>query len=413
MGAIYHIGRNCENHEFHPLLPSRAYVKLADLGQGELRVGKAQMTWRSYLRSKTRQAAFLWRMVLWMIVAGIALGYLVQRAGQPDTTKIVQTDRSDQAVERLKALAERGAWAQLWWAIPRVAFLRLLSPGPALLAALAGCCWLVFLWQAMRLPGGRDPRFWCAVVAIPLGMLSIWPTHFFGFWQEYAWNLQRSPQLIPGLRFFIFGVGLREELAKLLCLLPLMPVLLRVGDELTALVVSGCVGLGFAIVENAGYFASSGGSDVLGRFLTANPAHITLTGLVGLAVYRALRHPQAWGWHALGVFGVLVCAHGLYDAFIAVPVLVEYALFGTIVFALLVYQFFRELRSMRKPQGDTISLTANFLFGVSLLTAATFVYWSATVGNSIAFDMLATEATGLAVMVYLFLREMPESMVRV
>ncbi|MCH2115855.1 MAG: PrsW family intramembrane metalloprotease, partial [Pirellulales bacterium] len=330
-----------------------------------------------------------------------------------DKPKIVQTDRSDQAGERLEALAEQGAWVQLWQAIPRVAYRRLLSPGPALLAALAGCCWLAFLWQAMRLPGGRETRFWCAVVAIPLGMLSIWPTHFLILWQEYVWNLHESPQLIPGLRFFIFGVGLREEVAKLLCLLPLMPLLLRIGDELTALVVSGCVGLGFAVVENASCFAGSGGADVLGRFLTANPAHITLTGLLGLAVYRAARHPQVWGLHALGVFGTLVCVHGLYDAFILVPALREYSMFGTIVFALLVYQFFHELRAMCKPQADTISLTANFLFGVSLLTAAMFVYLSATVGTSIAFDLMAKEVISLAVMVYLFLREMPETMIRV
>ena len=88
-------------------------------------------------------------------------------------------------------------------------------------------------------------------------------------------------------------------------------------------------------------------------------------------------------------------------------------MFGTIIFALVVYQFFRELRDLRPSQGDTISLTANFLCGVALLTAASFVYLSANFGMSIAFDTLAGGVTGLAVMVYLFLREMPETMVRV
>lgn len=48
-----------------------------------------------------------------------------------------------------------------------------------------------------------------------------------------------------------------------------------------------------------------------------------------------------------------------------------------------------------------------------MLTAATFVYLSATLGMSSAFDVLAAGVTGQAVMVYLFLREMPETMVSV
>jgi len=151
----------------------------------------------------------------------------------------------------------------------------------------------------------------------------------------------------------------------------------------------------------------------MGRFLTANPFHMTLTGLIGLAIYRGLRSPKDWGPHALATFGLMVFAHGIYDAVLTIPVLVEYSIVGTIVFALVVYQFFHELRELRPTGGDTISLSANFLCGVSLLTAATFVYLSATLGCSAAFDSLASGVLGLAVMVYLFLREMPETLVRV
>jgi len=151
----------------------------------------------------------------------------------------------------------------------------------------------------------------------------------------------------------------------------------------------------------------------MGRFLTANPFHMTLTGLIGLAIYRGLRSPKAWGPHALATFGLMVFAHGIYDAVLTIPMLVEYSIVGTIVFALVVYQFFHELRELRPTGGDTISLSANFLCGVSLLTAATFVYLSATLGCGAAFDGLASGVLGLAVMVYLFLREMPETLVRV
>jgi len=381
------------------------------------------MTWRSYLQTKTRQPEFLWRMVLWILAVGVGLGFVAERVYQPDATKFEATKsdttkpeekvRGRDAWDQLESLAEQREWSQLWWALPKVAYFRADGPGPVVLAVIAGCCWFVFLWQAMKLPGLRDLQLWCALLAIPLGVLSIWPTLFWSYWQEQVWNLHESQELIPGVRYFVLSVGLREELAKLLCLLPLMPILLRLRNELTTLLVSGCVGLGFAIEENVGYFTSSAGTSTLGRFLSANPLHITLTALAGLALYRALQNPKRWGSHSLGVFGMLVFAHGLYDTFIVVPALAEYSLFGMIIFALVIYQFFRELRELRPSQGDTISLSANFLCGVSLLTAATFVYLSATLGMSVAFDSLAAGVIGQAVMVYLFLREMPETMVSV
>lgn len=310
------------------------------------------MNWRSYLKTNTRKPEFLWRLVLWILAAGIGLGFVAQRICQPESMRPAATQGEqgvggDDAWDKLESLAEQREWLRLWWAVPKVAYFRYETLGPVVLSVVAGCCWFLFLWQAMRLPGLCDLRLWCALLAIPLGALSIWPTLFGNYWQAQVWNLYESQELIPGVRYFVMSVGLREELAKLLCLLPLMPILLRIRDELTTLLVSGCVGLGFAIEENVGYFTSTWGASTLGRFLTANPFHITLTALAGLALYRALQNPRGWGSHSLGVLGMLIFAHGLYDAFVVLPTLAEYSLFGMILFALVVYQFFRELRELR------------------------------------------------------------------
>lgn len=371
------------------------------------------MTWRSYLQSRTRRPEFLWRLVIGILVAGVVIGYVAEKVWRSEQTAPEVSESLAEQVDVLDGLATEGRWLDLWWAVPKVAYRRFNHPGPIVLAAIAGVCWFVFLWQALKAPGWRDLRLWCALLALPLGCLSIWPTHFFILWQEHVWNLFDSNELIPGLRFYVLGVGLREEFAKLLCLLPLMPVLARRRDELTTLLVSACVGLGFAITENVNYFLFTGGTATVGRFLTANPFHMAATGLIGLALHRAIRNPKAWASHSLGVFGVVVIAHGLYDAFISLPSLVEYAIVSQIIFALLMYQFFHELRELRGKARDVISLSATFLAGVSIVTAAAFVYLSATVGTTSAFDLLAMSITGQAVMVYLFLREMPESMVTV
>ncbi len=371
------------------------------------------MNRRSYLRSKTRDPAFLWRMVLWIIVTGIVLGYVAQSFRQPPGVADTHSPMSQGGWAQIEQLAEQGQWWQVWKSIPSEIYPGFSHTGPFTLAIFAGCCWMAFLLQAMQIDRLGDWRLWSALVAVGLGVFSIWPTGFLIVWQEIGWGLVDSHELVPGLRYNILGVGLREELAKLFCLLLLMPILLRQRNELAALLLSACVGLGFSIEENIGYFLGSRGTAVMGRFLTANPLHITFTGLVGLAVYRGLRSPKACGPQALMMFGLMVFAHGFYDAAISIPALGDYSLLGTIVFALVVYQFFHELRTLRKSASDTISLSANFLCGVSLLTAATFVFLSATLGCAAAFDALATGVLGLAVMVYLFLREMPESMIRV
>jgi RsiW-degrading membrane proteinase PrsW (M82 family) len=272
---------------------------------------------------------------------------------------------------------------------------------------------LIFCVQAAQVRGWRDPKLWLMMVAVVLGGLSVWPTHFFNMWQERRLGLVETDELVGGIRFFVVSVGLREELAKLLCFVPLIPLLLLIRGDLIAMMTAGCVGLGFAFVENVSYFHSSFGKDAVGRYLTANPLHMTLTGLAGLALYRAARDPKGWGPQAMLVFGLVVLAHGLYDATIVIPAFGDLAILGSILFALVVYQFFRELRELRPQQVEVVSLTATVLAGVSLVTAATFVYISSLAGFAPACDAMVMQVISTSLMAYLFLREMPETMVTV
>ncbi len=363
------------------------------------------------LQTKTRDPAFLWRMVIVILGVGIVLGWLADRWAVGPLDALAAGD--DSGWQRLEALAAHGQWWDVWWGVPRVFFSDFSYPGAVALALFGGCCWLVFLWQALRVQSPWDGRMAFTLLAVALGILSIWPTGFLILYQEQRWGLREDVDLVPGLRFFILGVGLREELAKFVCFLPLMPMLLRKRDEMLALISAACVGLGFAVEENIGYLTGSRGTDTLGRFLTANPLHIALTGLIGLNAYRAFRDPKTWGPQALAMFGLMVFAHGLYDAAIVLPAFQEISLVGSIIFAFVLYQFFHELRGLRPRGHDTISLSATFLCGVSLLAAATFVYISAIVGAQTAADTLMTDVVSLGVMVYLFLREMPETMVSV
>jgi RsiW-degrading membrane proteinase PrsW (M82 family) len=370
------------------------------------------MDWQRSLQTKTRDPAFLWRMVIAIIAVGIVLGWLLNGVASSVMQPLLSLN-AEEHWQRLAQFAANDQWSRVWWGIPRIMLKDLRQPGIIAIALLSAVCWLVFLWQVLRVRSALDWRVGATLAGVGLGVLSVWPTLFFSLWQEVRWGLELDTELVPGLRFFILGVGLREELAKLLCLLPLMAMLVPKRDEAAALIVSASVGLGFALEENLGYYLGSQGVATLGRFLTANPFHMAMTGLIGLHVYRALIDPKNWAPQALAVFGVLVFAHGAYDALAVLPQLTDLSFFSIVVFALVTYQYFHELRTLRPAGRDIVSLSANFLFCVSLITAVTFVYISAVVSNTMAVDALFGDVISLTVMVYLFLREMPETMVRV
>jgi RsiW-degrading membrane proteinase PrsW (M82 family) len=384
----------------------------------------AERVWRNYLRMKTRNPRFLWRMVIGILLAGVATG-LAADAFVPAWIDVEELKRQEEegiepeqtpagtAWDELEKSADAAAWGEVWWAIPRCLWLSWLRWGAASLAVLTGLCWLAFVLQAIQVRNWRDYRLWFTLLALGLGVLSIWPTVFLIFWKERAWGLVEADDPAGGIRFFTLGVGLREEASKLICFLPLLPWLVYRRDELAALLAAGAVGLGFAMEENVNYIWGSAGSATLTRLMMPAPFHMALTGLAGLAAYRACVWPKECGPQFIAVFGVIVLAHGLYDAML-MPVFEDVSIASYGIFLLAVFQFFRELRSLQGAMPKSpISLTANFLFCVSTVAAATFVYLCAAVGWKAAGDVLVSGIVAESVMVYLFLREMPEAMVTV
>ncbi len=381
------------------------------------------MTWRQYFQSRSRNPAFLWRMGVSIVLAGMVVGAVVDWvvAEQVDAAGNAVVEKGDDPLDdpsspvwdELNQLADRGEWGPVWRTVPRAVMGTWRHVGVTTLAALTGMCWLAFATQAIQPRSCSDGRLWLPLIAAALGVLSIWPTVFLIFWQERQWGLVRSELLASGLRFFTLGVGLREEASKFVCFLPLLPWCVRRRDELAALVLAGCVGLGFAMEENVNYIAGSVGTSTLGRLLTSAPFHMAITGLVGLAAYRACLWPKDWAPMLVATFGVAVLAHGLYDALIVLPALQEYSFGAFVIFIGLIYQFFRELRPKQELRVEPISLTANFLFCVAFVAAATFVYLSAAAGVRVAGQALGASIAAQGIMVYLFLREMPETMVEV
>ena len=397
--------------------PSKGLLELADKEDAALLANYAVATLQHYLDNAVEAAEYYLREAE-LHGSEESRSRAIALLGHTGQFKKIQELGKDPSFQpyitpriRLKSLIYQQRWWSVFCAIPSI-LLERLTPAAASLALLTGFGWYAFLIQAGQWWEPKRTRWWLCLLGVGLGILSIWPTDFLIVWQEHYWGLEDSQDVAGGLKYYLLGVGFREEFSKLLLLLPLMPLIVRRGSELEALMVSASVGLGFAVLENAGYFSSSMDSTA-GRFLTANFAHMALTGLTGLAVARAFWHGGQFIMEAFAYFGLAIFVHAWYDALISLPGLAEYSFGTTILFILLAYQFFHELRSMRKPGPEPISLTAVFLACLSLLVSATFVYFAYEVGVFVATAVMLTQGISMALMVYMLLREMPNSIISV
>ncbi len=279
------------------------------------------------------------------------------------------------------------------------------DPAMVLLAALSGLVWAVVL---IRFNGSARGVGWFVVPALALGALSAHATLLVVFWLEHQVGFGFGENLVQQL-IYCLGIGLREEGLKLLFFVPLIPLLARRAD-LEILTVAGLVGLGFALEENINYFEASAGLSAVARFATANFLHVALTAMCGLTLTRAFVHRGEDVQHAAVTFTLAVAVHGLYDAFLMVWVLADYSWLTYTVFVLMGYQYFGWLRHLREEWKDPFSVTAVFTYGVILVTGFSFALHAWNAGPFIAFQAVVGEVIGVAIILILFYREIPETL---
>lgn len=278
------------------------------------------------------------------------------------------------------------------------------------LGLITGLMWFVFSLQSSHyLTKQGLPWIWVGLFSLFLGILSIPLTHLFIALQEGWLNIKESEDPIRGVLFFFVGVGLREELAKVICFLPIIPLLQR-RKELEVLVAASSVGLGFAIFENFSYYGKYGFLVAPLRFLTANFFHMAATGVAGLYLFRAFRGHESWE-EFLSRFGLIILIHGGYDALLSVPLLRDYSFFATAAFIYLCYLYFHELRKLRTSGEETISLSFTFTVGVSVVLATTVIYLSELLTVGSALGLTIQTGLNLAILIFMFFRELPESLV--
>lgn len=160
------------------------------------------------------------------------------------------------------------------------------KPLPLLLALAVGCCTPYLSLYIYRLLGAV------------------------GFVENGEWR--------NDLLYAIFGIGLNEELSKMVGVLLVLWLLRRkVNEPIDVLVYAGVTALGFSLVENYYYFNNHGIRIISSRTFYSALEHIINTSII---VYGLYRHslfkrgkPLA---NSLTAIAIAIASHGLFDFFL-------------------------------------------------------------------------------------------------
>ena len=279
---------------------------------------------------------------------------------------------------------------------------------PSVIASLiCGLAWLAFVLHMGRVSAWSRGDRGVAVVALLCGFASAIVCLIPIYLMEPYFTFP-SEDLVYNFLYCVIAIGIKEELVKLLLVIPLLPYLVRQRDRLKILSITSIVGLGFAMNENIGYFLG-GGSVVVSRFLTANFFHMVLTGYCGYYLVRAV---QGGGGH-WNVFARQVlkmsAIHGIYDLLLTMDAVLE----GVSLFAMAVYIWLSQvyLRLVLESDRETarkLPLTRLFVALMAVVTGSAFVLGTSYLPPRVALENTVFGAVGVGVITVMFFREFRE-----
>ena len=276
------------------------------------------------------------------------------------------------------------------------------------MSAIAALAWGAFLARLGKLGDRWKMRLPLYLASFVLGILSIAPTVALTAIEEAQLHLVETGDAMRDFLFFVFGVGLREEASKLLLFLPILLVLRKLGgkkggDRLDVLVCGALVGLGFAAEENLSYLAQGNLHTGIGRFLTANFLHMSMTGILAASLDDFLRDRERYAAEFSRTTVLVVAMHGGYDFLLSHETYGGSYLAMT-VFFFLVRMFLAKVDDARRRSAKGLTLNQAFVMAVAVVTGASAVYAVVQVGPVQGMIVMTEGLLGVAILIYAFVR---------
>lgn len=275
------------------------------------------------------------------------------------------------------------------------------------LTALCGAMWFTIITLFGRGWSHRGDLVLYGLAVIAGGIstvatiaVSTWQTETFGF--DFNGNFAND------LIYCISGIGLREEVLKLLLFIPFLPFLLKSRSSMKALATGACVGLGFAIVENLSYFGSGLEGMIFLRLITANFLHISLTGVLGLALFHLCRWPKSRWEEFIATFIIVVVAHGVYDALAGLvqQLSAQFSILTIIVFAVIAIRYISVAREVREGGPSSVSPLGVFVIGSALIVALAWIHACYFLPTSTVMTAVGKPALSMGTLAFLFVSQL-------
>jgi len=333
-------------------------------------------------------------MHLWMDLD--AWDHVRDRLGEPSVAAVVEP-----GVHYRLAIHDGSVRrAVRWFALAARPHVTLASVAMSAVAALAWGLFCIRLGRIGLQPWRRTALF---VLAFVFGILSVIPTGFAIAIEESVMRLVETGDPMRDLLFFVFGVALREEAAKLVMVFPVLLAMRSRRTKLDVIVAGSLVGLGFAAEENLGYLTSGDLHAGLSRFLTANFLHMALTSLGASALDDLLRDKEQYAAEFTQTALMLVALHGAYDFLLSHE---EFggAYLAMSVFLVIVRRFVFAAQRAR-PHSDTPpTLAQAFVIALAIVTGASACYAVTSAGYTNGLIIMAEGMLGVAILIYAFVR---------
>lgn len=280
-----------------------------------------------------------------------------------------------------------------------------LPVGALSLAGLAALLWCLVL--VLQGPGEGWRWLW-PVAPLFAGVLSIGPALGLAGWQELVHGMSAEAPFPHDLWYYIGGVGLREELAKLAAGALLLPWLLWRRVPGRALFTGAFIGLGFAFEENLSYYEQYGGGVAVVRFLTANFMHAALSGLLLHALDQALRTRFARVDGFLVTLPAVVVVHGVYD-YAAAADTPGLDFLAMAVVALTAWQFLDLAEQEARPGRRWLCPGAVVVLGTALLIAWTLIATALQAADRTRLAEVGMECLAVLPLVFIYWRRLGAS----
>lgn len=266
------------------------------------------------------------------------------------------------------------------------------------LAAIAAIGWTFFAARLGKLGERPVSRAWLYGTGFVLGVASLAPT-VLSIAAGDVLGLRENGGFANDAIYFVFGVGLREEMSKLLLFAPLLPFTRRHGTKLDVLVCGAMVGLGFGAVENVHYLIEDDVRTGIARFVQSNFFHMAMTGALAGALEDLWRERRVVQF--VRSVGTVVVAHGAYD-FVLTHFGVVGDFFALIICLFIMRGFLDRANAARQEVDRGITPLHAFILALVVVTGVSFTHAVDVVGIRGAPWAMAEGLASVVVMVVAF-----------